>query len=1170
MACEHVLKTMKKGRETLLTLLEAFVYDPLVDWTLGVEGLAGTIFGGVPDNSTNRQTRKDLEKEVTLSMFSVRCTEVNMDWQINRNDILEEIPEAIELVKKYLNEYKNVTDIEELLQDLHQQMALVKEAEANGICKHPLYSLPTRYDSYKKTQDAINNAKKDLENIVKDCEMRALRYSDTLRLLEGQQFTQWSMELNASFDMENVKVYDIVKDFLQNAGQSSMITQCEQSERDIEQLAQQQIVTTIKCLQLLQEYAMIVHQCPPIFIEKHRVFIFPKWCKYLQESKGTSSCDVVFQEFCQFLENKYEAPVKNVFKFAFLLNTLYNETAQQLAKLYEDLKKVHTDEPAKILERNYNDAKTSMINFLKQEKGSCNAYEFVIVSELLLLNQSFLSLETAASRRGDWHKVSTRESVWFLDDLTNNSNKAMELISYLQLKPECKIESVMFTQILNGLKSANNMYKSLQELNYNFHTIILPESIKKIQSDDASVMQIVYDLQSIINDVGMPLSDIILHLENNLKYTVMEMDICTTGDYKMEKLKELKLRYEALLHATGEVLSPGKMLLMGFNGLFQKINLEYNNLINMLSNLDVPTSWKKLDQVKEAKSLAGPIFNSRVKLILDDIFLIKRIQTISDFFNICLEMCQPFKDLNSCTVYNDDHIVKPIRKFIADYISRQFLGITTETIAYAICSLLEDLGLDVGNEIEQKDIGAENKVPLDELSHKGWSSFLKHGIFTQNILAQASSLETNLKTAWERMQEPKKIEQNLALVQSSLIRIQQQITTCSWMFEDILNQHGSWYHVGTVSNRSKFIVDLQNESAALNAIQIKLAEMQEQQKPSINSVAQRLKWAAGANPDLNAVLTSFESALADREKKFKIESQITTTVLTTCNTILQHELLRSHSPDSKSFDQHFLNSCEKWRIAATFNTIKLENVSEVEENIMKLYTPDLVNNPKWLSVVSEKISDIITGTQNELEDLKNKKIAIIDELSLAVDKVRPLYTQHCKLMTDFKSLIKALTKIEEYASKAQKFVSDYKRYIDTFTSIFTKIKSGVAKDDMEECLKYFYYLEETTTQIYNDLINLISREVPDMKLSRNLLTRQDGMSLSPVRSIPQKQESMTKGQQRNAYAVGVWRRVRQKLEGRDPDPGRKYTIQEQVEYVIREATSLDNLALLYEGWTPWV
>jgi PI-3-kinase-related kinase SMG-1 len=32
-ACEHVLRVLRKSRETLLTLLEAFVYDPLVDWT---------------------------------------------------------------------------------------------------------------------------------------------------------------------------------------------------------------------------------------------------------------------------------------------------------------------------------------------------------------------------------------------------------------------------------------------------------------------------------------------------------------------------------------------------------------------------------------------------------------------------------------------------------------------------------------------------------------------------------------------------------------------------------------------------------------------------------------------------------------------------------------------------------------------------------------------------------------------------------------------------------------------------------------------------------------------------------------------------------------------------------------------------------------------------------
>ena len=43
----QVLRTVRLGRETLLTLLEAFIYDPLVDWTQDSEaGFAGAVYGG--------------------------------------------------------------------------------------------------------------------------------------------------------------------------------------------------------------------------------------------------------------------------------------------------------------------------------------------------------------------------------------------------------------------------------------------------------------------------------------------------------------------------------------------------------------------------------------------------------------------------------------------------------------------------------------------------------------------------------------------------------------------------------------------------------------------------------------------------------------------------------------------------------------------------------------------------------------------------------------------------------------------------------------------------------------------------------------------------------------------------------------------------------------------
>ena len=55
--------------------------------------------------------------------------------------------------------------------------------------------------------------------------------------------------------------------------------------------------------------------------------------------------------------------------------------------------------------------------------------------------------------------------------------------------------------------------------------------------------------------------------------------------------------------SSDDVLTPGQMLLMGFNGLFEKLQLEGNALIAALGTLDTPTCWKKVDQVWEAKAM---------------------------------------------------------------------------------------------------------------------------------------------------------------------------------------------------------------------------------------------------------------------------------------------------------------------------------------------------------------------------------------------------------------------------------------------------------------------------------------------------------------------------------------------------------------------------------------
>lgn len=442
-----------------------------------------------------------------------------------REDIMHEIPILTKHFESWQALNKIVVETEDYLKDLHQQMALVKEAEAHGLNNHPLYTLPSRYESYRKTKEAMNTAMRDLDSLINDCELHLQTYSTAVNAIGGNQFSQWVRELNANVDHESFKVFDLVKEFLQNAGQTSMIEQCEQSENEVLKVVQQQNIVAKKCLQLLQDYNSVLSQCPVSLMEQHRMCLILKWSKYLRESKNLITCDAVYKQFCAFLDMKSSPLVKPIVEFSYGLNVLYNEAATQATKLYEDLSKMRSQETITSLEKLYSNARIGITSFLTREKGAANALEFVIVSELLLLNQNFLTLETAAHRSGDWLiKLTSRDGDWFLDELVLNSNRAVEMINNLPLQQNPK-EDAMFMQALNGVRIANNLYRGLQELNFNFHTIILPESMKKIQNEEPSVIQMIADLNVLIMNLGMSIPDLILQLEKILPCILMQMDV---------------------------------------------------------------------------------------------------------------------------------------------------------------------------------------------------------------------------------------------------------------------------------------------------------------------------------------------------------------------------------------------------------------------------------------------------------------------------------------------------------------------------------------------------------------------------------------------------------------------------------------------------------------------
>ncbi|KAF1328185.1 Phosphatidylinositol kinase, partial [Globisporangium splendens] len=65
---------------------------------------------------------------------------------------------------------------------------------------------------------------------------------------------------------------------------------------------------------------------------------------------------------------------------------------------------------------------------------------------------------------------------------------------------------------------------------------------------------------------------------------------------------------------------------------------------------------------------------------------------------------------------------------------------------------------------------------------------------------------------------------------------------------------------------------------------------------------------------------------------------------------------------------------------------------------------------------------------------------------------------------------------------------------------------------------------------------------------------------------------VTHVQERNRHGVQVLKRIEEKLYGHVSDHGtmRALTVEQQANWLIGEATKVDNLCVMYEGWTPWI
>lgn len=1163
LTCEHVLKVMKKGRETVLTLLEAFVYDPLIDWTPGNEaGYTGAVYGGgrAAAATGTRQTRKQLEHEVTSAMFAVRITEMRYDWLENRDKLLVALPELSENLHKWLEAHALLKKTEDSLQERHQQMALVKEAEAHA--QHSLYTLPARYSAHTTAVEATNKAKAGLQEKIEECEHQLSQYKMAISYFYGPKMAQWVSDVNSRTKHDNYMVFDLIKEFLQNAGQSQMVLQCIQSEKELSDLCCQQTQLTAACLDLLGQYGAVVRLFPSSYLSQHRATLYRRWAQSLIECQSLERCEAVISEMKVLAPPQANSPaVQQIITYNLGLHRLLTEARATLSKC---LDKANNSSNKDIT---LQEAERVVINTAER---SPLAVECIVVTALCSLNKRFLMMETAAKSAMDCLvDLTSREGDWFLEDMCLLSGIVTKLSTLLP-SPDCDPRLQL---ALKCLQAAYNQYKGLQELNQNFTSIILPEAIQTVQKEDPSVLSLMSELNSMIAGAKCPLPELITQLQLHLRFVIMGME--SPHENCQHIVQELRTAFESLVHSpeAADTLSPGQMLFMGFNGLFENLALGGNSLIATLSSLQTPTSWKNVDQLREAKTLLAPVYDAAPRTVLEDIFLVKRLQTMQELFALCESNAAGFRGGSNAPTapLDDDRLNRPVRRFTADYVSCQLLGVFSHTLAITVCLLLQNIGVNVTGEVEQRDIGAESRVPLDDLCRMGVEGAVRRNQLAAAALSQASAAVSSVETAWRRSEITKRISQETQRAEVSVQRLQLQLTAHHWLHEDYLAL-AQILPLPPIS-RPAFMLELRKTCAALVAMQPRLSEAHEQQSALVASAEQRLKWAAGANPALSEVMCAFETSVSKSNEQLIMEQRSATMVANICNYVVQHEALRTRTSEALANDSAFLQLIENWKKSCYLCSNLNFNLSTVEEGLVKLLSPEHCIDWAWIAKAEGLISDSVKTLVHQIEPQQIAVFSAQDCVKTKASSIRSLLNTHHRIMADIRTLLKTMTKFEDSGvAGLGEYLTRYKAYTECLSALFKSLVSDeeLTTEKVHAVLNEITIIQEETPGIYEELLQFSIDNSSKVINKRPPLVRQESVCMSPKHGVPRDPHTGKAVQERNAYAVSVWRRVRMKLEGKDPDPNRRYSVQEQVDWAINEATSLDNLALLYEGWTPWV
>uniref|UniRef100_A0A3Q4GZX5 SMG1 nonsense mediated mRNA decay associated PI3K related kinase n=1 Tax=Neolamprologus brichardi TaxID=32507 RepID=A0A3Q4GZX5_NEOBR len=1142
LSCEQVVQIMRRGRETLLTLLEAFVYDPLVDWTAGGEvGFAGAVYGGGGQQADSKKSKRDMERDITRSLFSSRVAEIKVSSQ--------------------------------------------------------MYSEHTQLQSRQRTvQEAIQGKLTELDQWIS-------QYQAAFSSLEATQLASLLQDISSPIDL-GPPSYVPATAFLQNAGQAHLISQCESLEAEVSTLLQQRRGALRSSLEQLHSYATVALLYPRATLVFHRAHQWKAWLEELLRDMTADHCQHIYRQYellfapqpsaasCQFLSSVELTLLAGV--LLFLISHIREGRRRNLV-----MEGAATSAGEQLVDLTSRDG-AWFLEELCSMIGNINGLVTLLQRCPLLTHDLELPPPAATTQ-----VVYLASAVYTcLQELNTN------------------FRQIIFPEALRCMiKGEPTLESMLAEL----------EQLVDQSSDGLGLQGLADSLQT---GTGLDHNgrNHCLHITRMLRVQYSEliqphsMDGQGQDTPKMSAGQMLLVAFDGMFTqletAFGQLTE--KLSSLEVPPLWRKVDVLREARATQLHFFD-NTLCSVFHREREKTILSddcGTICAGTCATAEDLLPTNGPVGLGKSLYG------RPSSTGSGAAVVSEEQMIRPIKAFTAEFVRQMLMGMPSQALSLALCSTLSALGVDIVAQVEAKDFGAESKVSLDELCKKAVEQGLTSGRVSQLLLNRATVLVSSYDTAWKKVDLLRRLDSNLEAAKASLQRSQLHIAMFQWQHEDVLGPSNQPLSVSVaprsviLSNMKKKLYKLSQDEAAIVAIQEKLASLEA-------SIEQRLKWAGGANPALAPVLQDFEMTIRERRAMVARDNQRTSQVTFLCSTILNFEGLRTRSPEALSMDAALFELLKRCQQTCSYAAQFSSTVSALELQLLHR----LVGSVEWLSCAQRQLEEELNMEQRNQEEREQQLETCGETLQLLVDSIKTILSNHNRHLADVKHLLRAMAKDEEaaladgeevtYEGSVRHFLLEYKAWQDNIQLVlFTVVQASgqhLSQEQLELLEEIPSTLKELHSQsqsVYNGLVGFASPLVTDRDaecsspvsaaqssfaaavrcsgvktqpdsmsqnarkaLPRNLGTPTDtppstlvsskGLNSSPKRAVRDPKTGRAV-QERNSYAVSVWKRVKAKLEGRDIDPNRRMSVSEQVDFVIKEATNMDNLAQLYEGWTAWV